>query len=141
MYPNTANKAIKAVEHARTKHPDFAENLYHAVSIAGEEFGELSKAINDGRTWEEIEAEAFDLIAVLVRIIEKDHLRGKNPLLSDAKEFMARLQHLQDIALATHIMAICEQEHVKPTDLCLKCSFNTAADGMKMWFEKREEVK
>lgn len=136
MYPNTANKAIKAVEHARTKHPDFAANLHHAISIAGEEFGELSKAINEERPWEEIEAEAFDLIAVLVRIIEKDH--EANPIAKTAKEVMEIVMQKQDEALASQIKAMCDRDGINPMELCLCHSFDL--DGkIKMWFEKREE--
>lgn len=76
MNANTMNQIIKATQHARQKHPDFAVNLHHAVSIAAEEFGEFAKAVNEIKP-EQIEAEALDTIAVLVRIIEKDFL-GKN---------------------------------------------------------------
>lgn len=69
MNPTTLNKIIKAVEHAWQKHPFFCENLPHAVSLATEELGELAKAVNDGNQ-AEIEAEALDTIAVLVRLIE-----------------------------------------------------------------------
>lgn len=69
MNPETMNKIIKAVEHAKAKHPYFCENLPHAVSLATEELGELAKAVNDGKQ-AEIEAEALDTIAVLVRMIE-----------------------------------------------------------------------
>lgn len=69
MNPTTLNKIIKAVEHARQKHPFFCGNLPHAVSLATEELGELAKAVNDGNQ-AEIEGEALDTIAVLVRIVE-----------------------------------------------------------------------
>ena len=69
MDPYLANKIIKAVQHAKSKHPFFCENLPHAVCLATEELGELAKAVNDGKQ-AEIEAEALDTIAVLVRIIE-----------------------------------------------------------------------
>lgn len=69
MNPYLANKIIKAVEHAKAKHPVFCDNLPHAVCLATEELGELAKAVNDGNQ-AEIEAEALDTIAVLVRIIE-----------------------------------------------------------------------
>lgn len=69
MDPYLANKIIKAVQHAKSKHPFFCDNLPHAVCLATEELGELAKAVNDGNQ-AEIEAEALDTIAVLVRIIE-----------------------------------------------------------------------
>ena len=69
MDPYLVNKIIKAVQHAKAKHPFFCENLPHAVCLATEELGELAKAVNDGKQ-AEIEAEALDTIAVLVRIIE-----------------------------------------------------------------------
>lgn len=75
MTPNTMNKIIKAVKAAREKHPQFAVNLHHAVCLAAEELGETAKAINDKTDWEEVEAEIYDTIAVLVRMAEKEHLR------------------------------------------------------------------
>ena len=69
MKANTMNLIIKAVDRAKAKHPFFCENLPHAVCLATEELGELAKAVNDGKQ-AEIEAEALDTIAVLVRLIE-----------------------------------------------------------------------
>lgn len=68
------NEIVDALNNARYKHPHFADNLYHAVSLATEELGELAKAVNDGDP-EGIKAEALDTIAVLVRIIYR--LEGK----------------------------------------------------------------
>ena len=70
MTPELMNKIIKAVQHAKEKHPAFCVNGYHAISLATEELGKLSKAMNDGNL-EQVELEALDTIAVLVRIIEK----------------------------------------------------------------------
>lgn len=70
MNPTIMNKVIKAVEHAKEKHPNFCDNNYQAISIATEELGELAKAMNDGNA-EEVIAEALDVIAVMVRIIER----------------------------------------------------------------------
>lgn len=56
---------------ARKKHPKFASSLFHIISIATEELGEMAQAVNDGDI-EKAKAEAGDLIAVLVRFIEKD---------------------------------------------------------------------
>ena len=69
MNPTIANKIIKAVGHAKAKHPFFCDNLPHAVSLATEELGEMAKAINDGN-WQQAAAEALDTIAVLVRTLE-----------------------------------------------------------------------
>ena len=71
MTPNTMNKIIRAVKSAREKHPNFAVNLHHAVCLAAEELGETAKAINDMTSWEQIEAEIYDTIAVLVRFLEE----------------------------------------------------------------------
>lgn len=69
MNPNTTNRIIKATQHACEKHPFFAKNPEHAVSLATEELGEMAKAINDGN-WQQAAAEALDTIAVLVRTLE-----------------------------------------------------------------------
>ena len=71
MKPTTMNEIIKAVEYARKKHPHFAETNWEAVSLAMEELGEFSKAVNeDNRS--QAEEEALDTIAVLVRFLESD---------------------------------------------------------------------
>lgn len=69
MNPTLNNQIIKAVQHAQEKHPFFARNPEHAVSLATEELGEMAKAINDG-DYKKATAEALDTIAVLVRSIE-----------------------------------------------------------------------
>ena len=71
MNANTMNLILKAVEHARKKHPHFADDLNHALALALEELGELAKAVNDNKPWDEVCAEAYDTIAVLVRIVEE----------------------------------------------------------------------
>lgn len=38
---------IKALNHAKEKHPKFAENDFQAACIIGEEFGEFIKEVND----------------------------------------------------------------------------------------------
>ena len=70
MKPSTMNEIIKAVEHARKKHPHFAETNWEAVSLAMEELGEFAKAVNDGN-WEQSCKEALHTIAVLVRFLEE----------------------------------------------------------------------
>lgn len=69
MEPDIMNEVIKAVSHAKKKHPFFCENLPHAVCLATEELGELAKAVNDG-DMAGIKTEALDTIAVLVRLVE-----------------------------------------------------------------------
>ncbi len=68
MRINVFNEVIQAVKHAEDKHPFFAENPQHAVSLATEELGEMAKAVNDG-DFKQAKAEALDTIAVLVRFI------------------------------------------------------------------------
>ena len=75
MTKDTLIAIFDAVEHAVKKHPHFADNLYHAVSLALEELGEMAKAVNDGDA-KAVKAEALDTIAVLIRIIEL--IGGKN---------------------------------------------------------------
>lgn len=87
MNANTMNRIIKSTRHAREKHPDFAVNLHHAVSIAAEEFGEFAKAVNEMKP-EQIEAEALDTIAVFVRIIERDYL-PKSTMPQEQKKMLA----------------------------------------------------
>lgn len=57
---------------ARNKHPKFASNYFHIVSLACEELGEMAQAVNDGNI-EKAKDEALDLMAVLVRFIEEDN--------------------------------------------------------------------
>lgn len=71
MKPETMNEILHAVKHAREKHPHFADDLNHAVVLALEELGEMVKAINDKKPWDEVLAEAYDTMAVLVRIVEE----------------------------------------------------------------------
>lgn len=77
MKPGTMNEIIQSVRHDREKHRFFAISAKSALPLAMEELGELAKAINDNRPWAEIEADAYDTIAVLVRLIERDGVEGK----------------------------------------------------------------
>ena len=70
MKPSTMNEIIQAVQWARKKHPHFADNRFHAVSLASEELGEFSKAVNE-ENWEQSCKEALHTIAVLVRFLEE----------------------------------------------------------------------
>ena len=68
MKAKILSEVIEAVQRAENKHPRFAENPQHAVSLAAEELGEMAKAVNDGNL-QQAKAEALDTIAVLVRFI------------------------------------------------------------------------
>ena len=68
MRVQTFNELLQATKPAEEKHPFFAENPQHAVSLATEELGEVAKAANDG-DFKQAKAEALDTIAVLVRFI------------------------------------------------------------------------
>ncbi len=69
MNPQTMNKILQAAARARKKHPHFADNRFHAVSLAAEELGEWARAVNDGHIVR-AEEEALDVIAVMVRFLE-----------------------------------------------------------------------
>lgn len=71
MKPGTIHRIMLEVKRAREKHPDFSQSAYHTVSLAAEEFGEWAKEVNDDNR-AQAEAEALDLIAVLVRYLEGD---------------------------------------------------------------------
>lgn len=71
MRQNTMDLIGFSVKQARKKHPNFADNSHHIVSLAAEELGEFAKEVNDGDRIN-AEAEALDLIAVLVRYLERD---------------------------------------------------------------------
>lgn len=69
MKVETIRDVVICVDRAKKKHPFFAQNFYHAVSLATEELGEFAKAVNDDNL-EQAKEEALDTIAVLVRFIE-----------------------------------------------------------------------
>lgn len=159
MNANTMNRIIKSTQHAREKHPDFAVNLHHAVSIAAEEFGEFAKAVNEIRP-EQIEDEALDTIAVLVRIIERDYLRKNeeptDPVVTpwtaaetlfdnDAdmkiykEDMLKRINELlkeEDKALRSQLKLICETHHISPLDVEL--CYEMTKEGHKMWFRIKD---
>lgn len=68
MKAKILSEVIEAVQRAEDKHPRLAAHLFHAVSLAAEELGEMAKAVNDGNL-QQAKAEALDTIAVLVRFI------------------------------------------------------------------------
>ncbi|MGL4897342.1 MAG: MazG nucleotide pyrophosphohydrolase domain-containing protein [Cetobacterium sp.] len=55
---------------AVSKHPHFADSLYHAMCILTEEVGEVAKEVND-RKYTHVKEELLDVIAVCIRIIKK----------------------------------------------------------------------
>ncbi len=61
------NRSFDAWVEARKKHPHFADDINHAMSLLMEEVGELAKAINDGDV-ENARVEMAQVIAVLVRM-------------------------------------------------------------------------
>lgn len=61
----------KHVEHARTKHPFFCKNSGEMMCLLMEEIGEMAQAINENKVIN-IQEEALDAIAVLVRFLEGD---------------------------------------------------------------------
>lgn len=68
----TIERIKRAVESARTRHPEFSEgNNYKMFTLLGEEKGELAEALNE-RDLVQAKAEALDCIAVLVRFLEDD---------------------------------------------------------------------
>jgi NTP pyrophosphatase (non-canonical NTP hydrolase) len=71
MKKQTFDSINKSVAKARKKHPKFAFSTAQVVSIATEELGEFAQAINDGDL-KAADLEARDLIAVLVRFLERD---------------------------------------------------------------------
>ena len=65
-------KQIEAhLEKARKKHPAFTYSHWQTVSVAAEELGEFAQAVNDGK-YAKTKSEALDLIAVMVRFLERD---------------------------------------------------------------------
>ena len=71
MTKQTIDGINQNVAKARKKHPKFAFSTFQVVSIATEELGEFAQAINDGDL-KAADLEARDLIAVLVRFLERD---------------------------------------------------------------------
>lgn len=71
MTKQTIDSINQNVAKARKKHPKFAFSTAQVVSIATEELGEFAQAINDGDL-KAADSEARDLIAVLVRFLERD---------------------------------------------------------------------
>lgn len=73
MKDGTLERIAEHVRHAREKHPAWRKNTLYAKSVAALEWNEWEHAVE----WENrsrAEEEALDLIAVLVRFIERDDL-------------------------------------------------------------------
>lgn len=61
------------ITHARNKHPSFAEGIYHALGHIHSEYKELEHAV-EHETQVRCKAEAGDLVATLVRLLNKEYL-------------------------------------------------------------------
>lgn len=68
---DTVDEIEYATLAARSIHPHFADNAFQVISLATEELGEFAQAVNDKKP-RKARQEALDLIAVLVRYLEKD---------------------------------------------------------------------
>lgn len=55
---------------ARAKHPVFAANEQSGISIIGEEFGELCKAVNE-EDYKHAKMEALHVIVTCIRFVEE----------------------------------------------------------------------
>ena len=60
------------IEHARKKHPVFAEGKYHALDVIESEFHELEYAI-EHESDERQRDEALDVIATCIRFLCREH--------------------------------------------------------------------
>ena len=60
------------IEHARKKHPVFAEGAYHALGVIEAEFHELEYAV-EHESEERQKDEALDVIATCVRFLCGEH--------------------------------------------------------------------
>ena len=70
MKKETKELIKQSLQYARTKHPLFAENESAGVSVIGEEFGELCKAVNE-RDFAHAKNEALHIIATCIRYVEE----------------------------------------------------------------------
>lgn len=61
---------LEAYIYAKGKHPHFADNANHAVSIMAEELGEVARAVNDG-DMDHAKKEAAQLAAVCLRFLKE----------------------------------------------------------------------
>lgn len=64
------------IQHARNKHKVFAEGQYHALGIIHSEYKEFEHAV-EHETQVRCKAEAGDLVATLVRWLNKEHLASR----------------------------------------------------------------
>ena len=70
MKKETKELIKQSLQYARTKHPLFSANEAEGVSIIGEEFGELCKAVNE-RDFAHAKSEALHIIATCIRYVEE----------------------------------------------------------------------
>ena len=71
MNLKTLQAVSRRLDHARTKHPVFADNKEGAFDVIMDEVDELYEAIQN-EAWERQVDEALDVIATCVRFIEWD---------------------------------------------------------------------
>ena len=69
MNLKTLQAVSRRLDHARTKHPVFADNKEGAFDVIMDEVDELYEAIQN-EAWERQVDEALDVIATCVRFIE-----------------------------------------------------------------------
>lgn len=63
------------LEHARTKHPVYAQGKYHALGVIRSEFRELEHAVEHESPARQFD-EALDVIATAVRFLNGEHALG-----------------------------------------------------------------
>ena len=63
------------LEHARKKHPAFAEGSYNALGVIEAEFHELEYAVEHESEDRQID-EALDVIATCIRFLCREHEKG-----------------------------------------------------------------
>ena len=72
-----ANGVLLEVDRAKSKHPTWPTDPFHALAVIGEEFGELQQAVlqcvYEGGDSTAIETEAHQLAATVMRFIERLH--------------------------------------------------------------------
>jgi len=64
---------IQHVVMARVKHERFAEGVYEALGILGEEYGEVVRAITKQEGEDRLREELLDLIAVAWRMLKREY--------------------------------------------------------------------
>ena len=63
---------LKRLATAAAKHPVFAEGIYQALGVLGEEFGEVVRTVTKKEGNERMQEELMDLLVVTWRFIRGD---------------------------------------------------------------------